>query len=163
MLISILKFQSFGFWTLSDYPLFVLQYGFGVAHSYASNGYLSSEFQIYVFRFEFAKPQLFRMYLVLGFVRLTFKWCPLWFLDSLRFSFISAQIQIWNENHRLKKLKSDAFAYWQCPNWTLSVQFWVRFFLSVECDWKSKVSHNVQNLIFFEKRVFPKLEWSPSM
>ena len=128
MLISTQKFQSFGFCTLSDYPLNVLQYGFGVAHSYAWNIYSSSELQIHIFRCGFAKPQLFRLSLVLRFVRLTIEWCPSRFLDSLRLSFISAQIQKWKENHPLKTLKSDVFAYLQGPNWTLSVQFWVRIF-----------------------------------
>ena len=166
MLISTRKFQSFGFWTLSDYPLIVMQYNFGGTHSYGSNVYLSSEFQTYIFRCEFAKPRLFRMSLILSFVSLTFKWCPSRFLDSLRLSFISSQIQIWKENHPLKTLKSDIFLRFclltmselnaQCP--VLSSKFFIRRMRLKHQNFSQRTKFD-----FFDKRVFPKLVWFLSM
>ena len=63
-------FRVFGFWTMIDCHSIVLQYGCGIAHRYASNFKPSSETQNYLVWFEFAKPQFFRMFFVLGIARL---------------------------------------------------------------------------------------------
>ena len=50
------QFKNFivlGFEQCQTAPITVLQYGFGVAHSYAPNVQLSSEFQIDLSRYEF--------------------------------------------------------------------------------------------------------------
>ena len=56
------EFSEFEFWTILDCHLIVLQYGFGIAHRYASNVKPSSEAQKYLFWCEFAKPRFSRMF-----------------------------------------------------------------------------------------------------
>ena len=76
---------------------------------YASNVWPSSEFQTYLFWCEFANPRRAEFVLVSGIVGLTFKFCPSWFLDSLRLSLFSAKIYIWKENGPLETLKVNIF------------------------------------------------------
>ena len=56
-------FRVFGFWTLLDCHLIVWQYGFGIAHRYASNVKPSWETQNYLFWCEFAKSRFFKLFL----------------------------------------------------------------------------------------------------
>ena len=119
------KVHSFGFRTLSDCTLIVLKYGFGVAQSYASNVQLRSEFQKNLFRCEFAKPWLFRISLVSGIVRLTFKWCLSLFLAPPRLFHFPP---IFQYGGKLIGCFIYVFAIWQYPSWTLNDRFWSRIF-----------------------------------
>ena len=57
--------------------LIVLQFGFGIAHSYALNVKPSSEIRNYIFSSEFAKPRLFRMSLGFRHCEITIQLLPI--------------------------------------------------------------------------------------